>query len=144
MQKVEYCILFLFFLFLCFVSNSQTPRDIGPVSDIQFVSQKIDYGRVLYKKDSSYVYRFVYVNTGNAPLIVNQVRGHCPCLDIHHSVDPLLPGQRDTIVVRFTPARASKYSHRLTVFTNSPTTGISLFLMGNFLRPSDMKKEEEP
>ena len=137
MRKVVYIVPFLYFLFLCLVSYSQTTEPSGPVPGIQFETQKIDFGNVLYKKDSAYVYQFVYENTGDAPLIVNQVRGHCPCLDIRHSVNPLPPGQRDTIVVYFTPTHASKYTHRLTVFTNSPRNGISLYLKGNFLKRSE-------
>ncbi len=137
MTKVVYSVPFLVLMFLCLVSYSQTSVNVGPVPGIQFESQKIDVGIVLYKKDSTYVYHFVYENTGDAPLIVNQVRGHCPCLDIHYSVDPLPPGQRDTIVVRFTPSHASKYTQRLSVFTNSPRSGILLYLKGNFLKRSD-------
>ena len=137
MTKVVYSFPLLVFMFLCLVSYSQTTENVGPVPGIQFESQKIDVGNVLYKKDSTYVYMFFYENTGDAPLIVNQVRGHCPCLDIHYSVNPLPPGQRDTIVVRFTPSHASKYTQRLSVFTNSPRSGILLYLKGNFLKRSD-------
>ena len=112
--------------------------------NIQFDTQKIDLGDTLYWKGASYPYFFIYENTGTAPLIVNKVIGHCPCLRIEFSTDPLPPAAKDTIRVYFTPTHAGKYMHRLSVFTNSPRNGIQLYASGNFPNPSAMKKEEQP
>ena len=110
-------------------------------SNIQFETQKIDLGDTLYRKDAYYPYYFIYENTGTAPLIVSNVIAHCPCLRVEYSTEPLAPAAKDTICVYFTPTHAGKYSHRLSVFTNSPRNGIPLFARGNFLNPSAVKKE---
>lgn len=99
--------------------------------------QKIDLGDTLYEKDSTYVYRFVYENTGDAPLIVNKVVGHCPCVTISHSTEPLPSGGRDTVTVYFKPTHASKYTQRITVFNNSARSVVTLFAKGNFLKTLD-------
>ena len=71
-------------MFFCGNAKAQTTTDDSP--KIRFEAKRIDYGDVLYKKDSTYVYRFVYENVGSAPLIVNQVIGHCPCVSVTHSI----------------------------------------------------------
>lgn len=113
-------------------------------SNILFETQKIDLGDTLYWKEATYPYYFIYENTGTAPLIVSKVIAHCPCIRVEYSTEPLPPAARDTIRVFFTPTHASKYSQRLSVFTNSPRNGIQLYAKGNFLSPTEMKKEEEP
>ena len=114
-----------------------------PVPDIRFVTQKIDIGDTLYRKNAEYLYRFVFENTGDAPLIVNKVVAACPCIRVEHTTDPLPPGQRDTLYVFFKPSHASRYSQRLTVFTNSPSSGLQLFARGNFLKPSEWKLRKQ-
>lgn len=140
MRKVVYCLSLLLCLVSCPHSWAQNHDDNGP--DIRFETERIDYGDVLYVKDSTYVYRFVYENTGSAPLIVNKVVGHCPCVKVSHSTDPLPPGGRDTLSVYFKPAHASKYSQQITVFSNSSWSVNTLYAKGNFLKPSDFKTEE--
>ncbi len=146
MRWVVYYFSVFFFLLLSFVSVAQTQAslvvDNGP--EIRFESKRMDYGDVLYRKDSTYVYRFVYENTGSAPLIVNQVVSHCPCVTVHHSTEPLPPGGRDTLSVYFKPSRASKYSQQITVFNNSSRSVVTLYAKGNFLKFSDWKSKTKP
>ena len=137
---VVYFLPLLFCLVSCPHSWAQNQEDNVP--DIRFEAKRIDYGDVLYLKDSTYVYRFVYENTGSAPLILNKVIGHCPCVTVSHSTDPLSPGGRDTLTVYFKPAHASKYSQQITVFSNASRSVISLYAKGNFMMPSDFKTEE--
>lgn len=132
------------FLFVCaafpsFAQQSADPET--PASAIQFQTQRIDLGDTLYKRDFTYVYRFVYENTGSAPLIVNKVVGHCPCVTVTHSSEPLPPGGRDTLTVFFVPTHPSKYSQRISVFNNSSRSVVTLYAKGNFLNPSAIKKE---
>lgn len=142
MRIAEYYILVVFCLFFCGNAKAQTATDDSP--KIRFEAKRIDFGDVLFKKDSVYVYRFVYENVGSAPLIVNQVIGHCPCVYVTHSTDPLPPGGRDTVSVYFKPTHASKYSQQVSVFSNSAISVISLYAKGNFLKPSDPKLTAKP
>ncbi len=119
-----------------FLGRAQSPDSVAPAPDIRFETQKIDVGDTLYRKGTEYPYHFVYENTGTAPLIVNEVIAACPCLRIEFSTDPLPPGASDTLRVYFTPNHASKYTQRMTVFTNA-VDGIQLFAKGNFLKKSE-------
>lgn len=128
---------------MSFSGFAQSQDPVALVPDIRFETQKIDIGDTLYRKDAEYAYLYVYENTGTAPLIVNKVVAACPCIRVEFSTDPLPPGQRDTLHVYFTPNHASKFTQRMTVFTNSPSTGLQLFARGNFLKPSEWKARKQ-
>ena len=142
MRNVVYYLSVLFCLALSIRSSAQTAVDNGP--DILFEAKSINYGDVLYKADSTYVYRFIYENTGSAPLIVNKVVGHCPCVTIGFSTEPLPAGGRDTVTVYFKPVHASKYTQRITVFNNSSHSVVTLFAKANFLKASDPNLNAKP
>lgn len=142
MRTVEtYLLAFVFTLLTCSPLFSQESVDaVVQSSEIHFDSQRIDLGNALYAKDSTYVYRFAYENVGHAPLIVNKAVGHCPCITVEHSTEPLAPGGRDTLTVFFKPSHASKYSQQITVFNNSSRSVITLYAKGTFLKSSDWNK----
>ena len=142
MRNVVYYLSVLFCLALSIRSSAQT--SVYNCSDILFEAKSIDYGDALYKADSTYVYRFIYENTGSAPLIVNKVVGHCPCITIDYSTEPLPSGGRDTVTVYFKPVHASKYTQRISVFNNSSHSVVTLFAKANFLKPSDPKLTVKP
>ena len=146
MRLVVYYFSVIFFLLFSFISGAQTQAEDVPVNgpEIRFENKRMDFGDVLYRKDSTYVYRFAYENTGSAPLIVNQVVGHCPCVTIRHSTEPLPPGGRDTLSVYFKPSRASKYTQQITVFNNSSDDVVTLYAKGNFLKLSEWKSNTNP
>ena len=77
MRNVVYYLSVLLCFALSIRLGAQTAIDNGP--DILFEAKSIDYGDTIYKADSTYVYRFIYENTGLSALIVNKVVGHCPC-----------------------------------------------------------------
>lgn len=137
MRNVVYYLSVLLCFALSIRLSAQTAIDNGP--DILFEGKSIDYGDTIYKADSTYVYRFIYENTGLSPLIVNKVVGHCPCVTIDYSTEPLPSGGRDTVTVYFKPVHASKYTQRITVFNNSSHSVVTLFAKANFLKPSDPK-----
>ena len=137
MRNVVYYLSVLLCFALSIRLSAQTAIDNGPV--ILFEAKSIDYGDTIYKADSTYVYRFIYENTGLSALIVNKVVGHCPCVTIDYSTEPLPSGGRDTVTVYFKPVHASKYTQRITVFNNSSHSVVTLFAKANFLKPSDPK-----
>lgn len=146
MRTIVSCLSFLFLSVMAvFPAFSQeVVQPAVPAASIQFDTQKIDLGDVLYRKDSTYVYHFYYENTGTDPLIVNKVVGHCPCVTVTHSTDPLPPGGRDSVTVYFKPTHASKYSQRIAVFNNSSRSVVTLHAKGNFLKLSDWKSITKP
>ena len=136
-------LVFLGLLLLLSVQLFAQTETTMPAPGIVFHTQKIDIGDTLYQKDAVFEYPFVYENPGTAPLIINKVIATCPCIRVEIPEEPLAPGGVDTLKVYFTPGHASKFTQRLSVFTNSPRNGIQLFAKGNFLKPAEWEARKK-
>ena len=60
----------------------------------------IDYGTVSKDSDSG-IRTFEFTNTGNAPLILTNVKSTCGCTIPTFSKDPILPGKTGKIEVKY-------------------------------------------
>lgn len=86
--------IFCFILFLLFLNlNLQAQAEIK-VSD-----SKQNFGYV--KRGELITCRFELTNTGNQPLVLKSAEVSCSCTQVDYSKQPILPGQKSTIVVSF-------------------------------------------
>ena len=123
-----------FFLTPLFAQTQSGPK--GP--NIAFESHKIDIGDTLYRKGTTYEYRFVFKSTGSEPLVLVKTIAACPCITLDFPQDPIPPGQTDTVTVYFTPSHASRFTQRISVLTNSEERPLlQLYAKGNFLKRSE-------
>jgi hypothetical protein len=67
---------------------------------IQFKSDTIDYGTVS-KEDDNGVRVFEFTNTGDAPLIIKDVKSTCGCTVPTKPKEPILPGKTGKIEVKY-------------------------------------------
>ena len=97
-------------------SNETVEKQNGP--EITFKETIHDFGSIPYKGNGSY--EFVFVNTGNEPLILTQPKSSCGCTVPEWPKQPILPGQSNSIKVTYKntdkPGTFNKY---VTVFSNA-------------------------
>lgn len=69
---------------------------------IEFLAKDntIDYGNV-YKDVDSGVRVFEFINTGDAPLIINNVQSTCGCTVPSKPTEPIMPGKKGEISVKY-------------------------------------------
>lgn len=67
---------------------------------IKFAHDVIDFGTI--KEDSILEKTFVFTNTGNADLVVINATGSCGCTIPTYPQTPIRPGDKGSIVVKFT------------------------------------------
>lgn len=70
---------------------------------IQFKSDTIDYGTV-NKEDDNGIRVFEFTNTGDAPLIIKDVKSTCGCTVPTKPKEPILPGKTGKIEVKYNMA----------------------------------------
>lgn len=64
---------------------------------------------------------FAITNTGNVPLVIEDVEVACSCTSVDFSEKPILPGQKAVIVVTFNTASTyGKQDRFVTVVSNDP------------------------
>ena len=115
MKKI--LILFIAFFSLTLVHSQEKKPEIS------FEKTVIDYGTV--NKGDNGVREFVFKNTGNAPLIISNVKSTCGCTIPKKPEKPILPGESEKIQVKYDTKRVGFIRKSITVTSNaasSPTT----------------------
>ena len=93
----KFCALVMIFM-ISFLGFSQNKKAI-----ITFEKTVIDYGTV--DKGANGVRDFVFTNTGDAPLIISNVKSTCGCTIPKKPEKPILPGESDKIQVKYDTKR---------------------------------------
>jgi len=118
-QDIMKNILVLFIVFFAYtIVYSQEKKP-----EILFEKTVIDYGTV--NKGDNGVREFVFRNSGNAPLIISNVKSTCGCTIPKKPEKPILPGESEKIQVKYDTKRVGFIRKSITVTSNaasSPTT----------------------
>lgn len=104
---------------MCSVSFAQSEKvenQNGP--EITFKETLHDFGEIQFKGNGSY--EFVFVNTGNEPLILTQPKSSCGCTVPEWPKQPILPGESNVIKVTYKNTnRAGSFNKYVTIFSNA-------------------------
>jgi hypothetical protein len=103
----------------------QTPVENG--AKIDFKKETHDYGTLKYGSDGTY--KFDFTNTGNAPLLIEKAVGSCGCTVPTYSKEPIAPGAKGAITVKYDTTKSGPINKQVTVTTNAGTT--TLYIKGN-------------
>lgn len=76
-------------------------------------------------------FKFIYVNSGVKPLVINTVETSCGCTSPSWSKKPLMPGQKGFVEVDFDPReRFGSFLKRITVKSNATEGDVYLYISG--------------
>ncbi len=107
----------------------ETVKVEGP--GVLFDSETIDYGTI--QKGAEGKREFVFTNNGNKPLIISSATGSCGCTVPTKPTEPIMPGQKGVIGVKYDTNRVGPFSKTVTVTTNASETPKTLTIKGNVL-----------
>ena len=116
-------------LFISLFSISIYAQD--KVAKIEFESETIDYGTI--EKGSDGVRVFKFKNTGDAPLIVSDVKSSCGCTVPKKPTEPILPGENGEIEVKYDTNRVNPIRKTITVTSNAVTQTVALKIKGTVI-----------
>ncbi|OUW74295.1 MAG: hypothetical protein CBD64_03140 [Flavobacteriaceae bacterium TMED204] len=120
----------IIYILISFSSVAMTAQEKNPM--INFEKETIDYGDI--SKGSEGTRTFIFENTGTAPLLIKGVRSSCGCTIPKKPEDPIAPGEKGEIIVRYDTNRVGVFRKTITVNTNVPTNAmIALKIKGNVL-----------
>lgn len=102
---------------------------------IEFKNETVDYGEVAKGGDGVRVFEFT--NTGNAPLIITDVKSSCGCTVPKKPKGPVAPGESSTIEVKYDTNRVGPIRKTVTVYSNADEPIKALKIKGTVL--SDQK-----
>jgi len=96
-----------------------------PKTSMTFASMTHDFGTI--EEGDKVSQEFVFTNTGDEPLIINNVKSSCGCTSKEWPKEPIAPGQESKIVVEFnSKGKAGKQNKTVTVNANTDPNPIRL------------------
>ena len=98
---------------------------------IEFKSETIDYGEI--KKGSDGVRVFEFTNTGNSPLVIENVTSSCGCTIPKKPENPIMPGETGEIEVKYDTKRVGPIRKTVTVYSNADEPTKALKIKGRVL-----------
>ena len=104
------------------------------VAKIEFKTDTIDYGTI--EKGADGVRVFEFTNTGNAPLIISDVKSTCGCTVPKKPEGPIMPGEKGEISVKYDTNRVNPIRKTITVTSNADTPTVALKIKGEVIDPS--------
>lgn len=87
----------------------------GPV--ITFDTTLFDFGTIPYAGNGTC--SFTFTNTGDAPLIITSFRSSCGCLVPYWDQEPVLPGQKGKVRLKYDTRRAGPFQKTATLLSNA-------------------------
>ena len=84
---------------------------------IEFKSETIDYGEI--ERGSDGVRVFEFTNTGDAPLIITDAKSSCGCTVPNPPKDPIAPGEKGELLVKFNGSGQNQVTKTITVTANT-------------------------
>ncbi|MFQ3174601.1 MAG: outer membrane lipoprotein-sorting protein [Flavobacterium sp.] len=82
-----------------------------------FVSETIDYGTIAHNADGKR--EFVFTNNGTKPLIITNTQGSCGCTVPTSPKEPIAPGAKGIIGVKYATDRVGAFTKTVTVTSNA-------------------------
>lgn len=96
-------------------SKTATPKVEG--AGMVFESETIDYGTIAHNADGKR--EFVFTNNGNKPLIITNATGSCGCTVPTSPKEPIAPGAKGVIGVKYATDRVGAFTKQVTVTSNA-------------------------
>ncbi|UNY98994.1 DUF1573 domain-containing protein [Zhouia spongiae] len=114
------------FLFVGLISYTMAAQD--KKAKIEFKEETIDYGKI--SKGSNGVRVFEFTNTGDAPLVISKAYSSCGCTVPSWPKEPIAPGKKGKIEIKYDTNRPGPIRKTITVITNTDKKSVALKIKG--------------
>lgn len=95
-------------------TKTEASKTDGP--GMVFENETIDYGTIAHNADGKR--EFVLTNNGNKPLIISNAQGSCGCTVPTFPKEPIAPGAKAVIGVKYATDRVGPFTKTVTLTTN--------------------------
>ena len=117
------------------IENTAVAKVITPAVDgpgMVFENETIDYGTIQHNADGKR--EFVFTNNGNKPLIITNAQGSCGCTVPTYPKEPIAPGAKAVIGVKYATDRVGAFTKTVTLTSNAAQgESKTLTIKGNVL-----------
>jgi hypothetical protein len=104
-----------------------------------FETETIDYGTIAANSDGKR--EFVFTNNGNKPLIITNAQGSCGCTVPTYSKEPIAPGAKGVIGVKYDTTRAGQpFTKTVTITSNAADSPTKTLTIKGTVQAADAQK----
>ncbi|MBS7787365.1 DUF1573 domain-containing protein [Flavobacterium sp. CYK-55] len=118
----------------------ETPKVEG--AGMLFESETIDYGTLPHNADGKR--EFVFVNNGTKPLIITNATGSCGCTVPSFPKEPIAPGAKAIIGVKYATDRVGAFTKTVTVTSNAEGQASKVLTIKGTILPDETPKDTAP
>jgi hypothetical protein len=129
-------IIFLasFFMVLGLTANAQQAD-----TTVTFAKTIHDFGEIAQNAGPQ-THTFEFTNTGDTPVIIQNVSASCGCTTPGWTKEPIAPGEKGEVKATYSPSGLSPFDKTLSVYTTGNPSFIVLHIKGQVVAP---KTEEQ-
>jgi len=102
-----------------------------------FETETIDYGTIAHNADGKR--EFVFVNNGTKPLIITNTTGSCGCTVPTTPKEPIAPGAKGVIGVKYATDRVGAFTKTVTVTSNAEGQPTKILTIKGTVLPDPVK-----
>lgn len=124
LTAISVCSLFLIFT----IQVKAKAVESAAKDSIVFEKLEHDYGTIERGADGTC--EFIFTNKGESPLILNNVRATCGCTVPEWPREPIAPGAKGIIKVRYNTNITGTFNKSVTVFSNAVNKTVMLRIKG--------------
>ena len=95
---------------------------------ISFDTTVVDYGTINKGDDPLRIVTFT--NTGKSPLVITNCQGSCGCTVPKCPKDPIMPGEKGTLEIRYDTKRVGNFNKTVTIKSNASNDTVYLKVKG--------------
>lgn len=115
------------------ITNAQEFAMLEKVAIINFEVETLDYGIIEQGTNGTRIFKFV--NEGNAPLVISEVKTSCGCTVPTFPKTAILPGQESELEVNYNTKKLGSFSKTITVISNAKEIRKTLKIKGTVVAP---------
>ena len=116
-------------LFACTNKTETESRKAG--QEIFFEAANYNFGDIEEGMDT--IFTIEFKNIGEKPILVNRVRSSCGCTVPTWSKEPVEPGKKGIIQVKYNTQLPGSFSKRVTVYSTAANSPVTLYVKGKVL-----------
>lgn len=102
-----------------------------------YVTETIDYGTIAHNADGKR--EFVFTNNGTKPLIITNAVGSCGCTVPTFPKEPIAPGAKAVIGVKYATDRVGPFTKTVTITSNAEGTPSKVLTIKGTVLADDAK-----
>lgn len=96
----------------------------------KFDEETYDFGNIK-EEDGSVEHKFIFTNTGDAPLVIQGVRASCGCTTPAWTKEPVVPGDKGFVMAKYNPKnRPGTFRKSLNITSNADPATKVIYIKG--------------